>query len=80
MSSESPEQNYRGFINVAVLILLVNNIRYIVENLKQYGWMFNIVPSPKLVISHYENYPFIFIFAHLGIYVLITFLIQKIYL
>ncbi|EAR94647.2 membrane bound O-acyltransferase, MBOAT protein (macronuclear) [Tetrahymena thermophila SB210] len=37
LSTESPEQNYRGFLNAAGLALLANNIRSIVDNAKMYG-------------------------------------------
>lgn len=32
LSKESPEQNYRGFYNLAILLLFVNNVRLIIEN------------------------------------------------
>lgn len=37
MSSESPEQRYRGFLNLAMLLLFVLNLRNILTNWKQHG-------------------------------------------
>lgn len=34
---ESPEQNYRGFLNLALLLLFVTNMRLVVENAQKYG-------------------------------------------
>nr|KAJ3422992.1 hypothetical protein HK105_004951 [Polyrhizophydium stewartii] len=38
----SPEQNFRGFFNLAMLLLGVSNLRLIVENFEKYGWLLNI--------------------------------------
>ncbi|KAJ3121578.1 hypothetical protein HK098_003583 [Nowakowskiella sp. JEL0407] len=37
LSKESPEQNYRGFYNLAMLLLFVLNVRLIIENWLKYG-------------------------------------------
>ena len=37
MSSENPEQRYRGFLNLAMILLVVLNLRNIVANLQKYG-------------------------------------------
>jgi hypothetical protein len=34
--------NYRGFINLFLLIFLVQNTRLVLENLNKYGFMFNM--------------------------------------
>ena len=38
LSKESPEQNYRGFYNLAMLLLFFNNLRLIIENFNKYGF------------------------------------------
>jgi diacylglycerol O-acyltransferase-1 len=42
LSGESPEQNYRGLFNLAVLLLVVNNIRIIIDNFFKYGWLVSV--------------------------------------
>lgn len=37
LSTESPEENYRGFINVLVIVLIVNHIISIYNSIKEYG-------------------------------------------
>ncbi|KAH6562940.1 hypothetical protein BASA83_003463 [Batrachochytrium salamandrivorans] len=41
LSKESPEQNFRGFFNLSMLLLGVSNLRLIVENFQKYGWLLN---------------------------------------
>ena len=44
LSFEAPVQNYRGFFNLGVLILIVSNIRLMAVNISKYGFVF-----PKLI-------------------------------
>ena len=37
LSTESPEQNYRGFLNLLIILLVFGNIRTTLANLKTYG-------------------------------------------
>lgn len=37
LSMEAPPQNYRGFLNLLVIALVVMNIRLVIENLLKYG-------------------------------------------
>ena len=41
LSTDSDHQNYRGFINLAFMILIANHIRLILENFIKYGVLFN---------------------------------------
>ncbi|KAI8820258.1 MBOAT, membrane-bound O-acyltransferase family-domain-containing protein [Fimicolochytrium jonesii] len=59
LSKESPEQNFRGFYNLAMLLLAVSNIRLMVENYMKYGLLlslpfssFRAVDFKWTVISH----------------------------
>jgi diacylglycerol O-acyltransferase-1 len=47
MSTESENTNYRGFLNLAVLIILVTNFRLALENLEKYGLL---IRSPHLIL------------------------------
>lgn len=44
LSLEAPVQNYRGFFNLGVLILIVSNIRLLAVNISKYGFV-----VPKLM-------------------------------
>ncbi|KAG9306982.1 hypothetical protein G9A89_000896 [Geosiphon pyriformis] len=39
LSKEAPPESYRGFLNLAMLILAVSNIRLIIENYLKYGFL-----------------------------------------
>ena len=53
MFDQSPEQNYRGFYNLALLLLFVTNLRLIIENYLKYGLLvsLNIRVAPSDVES-----------------------------
>ncbi|KAI8589896.1 MBOAT, membrane-bound O-acyltransferase family-domain-containing protein [Geranomyces variabilis] len=42
LSKESPEQNYRGFFNLAMLLLAVSNLRLVIENHRKYGFIISM--------------------------------------
>ncbi|RKO91026.1 MBOAT, membrane-bound O-acyltransferase family-domain-containing protein, partial [Blyttiomyces helicus] len=42
LSKESPEQNYRGFFNLAMLLLAVSNLRLAIENYMKYGFLLSL--------------------------------------
>ena len=51
LSADAGEQNYRGFFNLAGLILVVSNLRHFLQNFRQYGWLISLPlgwfgPSP----------------------------------
>ncbi|KAM3132959.1 hypothetical protein pb186bvf_014955 [Paramecium bursaria] len=48
LSTDSDHQNYRGFINLAFMILIANHIRLILENFIKYGVLFNNMFSIQL--------------------------------
>lgn len=42
LSRDSKQQNYRGFLNLAILLLFVNNFRLIFENYIKYGFLISV--------------------------------------
>ena len=53
-SKESPEQNYRGFLNLTVLLLFVSMARLVLENFRKYGVLLSI-PGRDLPITDILN-------------------------
>lgn len=41
-SKDSEDQNYRGFLHLAILLLVVNMLRLVVENFQKYGVLLSI--------------------------------------
>jgi len=39
LSSESPKQNYRGFVNLFLIVFIVLNVRLIIANVLKYGFI-----------------------------------------
>jgi diacylglycerol O-acyltransferase-1 len=78
LSKEAPEQSYRGLINVAALLLVVSNLRLIMENISKYGILVTlpggaIPPSNWVIISyligfHWINVALAWVLEALGTY------------
>lgn len=45
LSTEAPAQNYRGLINLIMLVLFVSHIRMILENMLKYGILINVTST-----------------------------------
>ncbi|KAJ3221257.1 hypothetical protein HK099_003665 [Clydaea vesicula] len=57
LSKESPEQNYRGFLNLLILSLFVLLLRLAIENYTKYGLLITL---PKLTGSKAEDFEWCF--------------------
>lgn len=54
LSEDAPEQNYRGFLNLAMIILFVSNFRLIWDSFKKHGVVFLRKPPDW---KHYKEAP-----------------------
>ncbi len=50
LSMEAPRQDYRGFLNLLVIILVVMNARLVLENITKYGLLISFSGVSKLSI------------------------------
>jgi len=76
LSHDAPKQNYRGIITLGVIIIIVSNLRTIIENFLRYGLM-PILPT----VSHpwiLAELPVIHLFISLHIFIFACFGIEKI--
>lgn len=55
LSTESIGGNYRGFINLTILLLAVNMIRLVIENMKKYGLLLSI-PGKQVPLKDYGSF------------------------
>jgi diacylglycerol O-acyltransferase-1 len=46
LSAEAKDQNYRGLVNLAAIVLVVANLRAAVENMLRYGWRIQLPQDP----------------------------------
>eukprot|EP01111_Echinosteliopsis_oligospora_P007402 TRINITY_DN2235_c0_g1_i2.p1 TRINITY_DN2235_c0_g1~~TRINITY_DN2235_c0_g1_i2.p1 ORF type:complete len:515 (+),score=110.94 TRINITY_DN2235_c0_g1_i2:223-1767(+) len=70
LSTETTSQNYRGFINLAMLVLFVSQFRLIVENYKKYGILIDIT-------SQYIDWPTtLLLFLTFNIFIIVALAIE----
>ncbi|KAI8926286.1 MBOAT, membrane-bound O-acyltransferase family-domain-containing protein, partial [Entophlyctis helioformis] len=74
LSKDSPEQNYRGFFNLSMLLLGVSNLRLIIENFMKYGWLLNF---PKAGLKLNDIKWSLVSMAFQLVPILVAFLIEK---
>jgi len=67
LSSEHPDNNYRGFVNVLIILLVLGNLKIVIRNLLKYG----LLVRPLAVLDLME-YPNIVITLLLSIFVLLA--------
>ncbi|CAG8712953.1 1441_t:CDS:2, partial [Ambispora leptoticha] len=51
LSKEAPPESYRGFMNLAMLILAASNFRLIIENFLKYGFL---ISTPGTIAAPYD--------------------------
>jgi diacylglycerol O-acyltransferase 1 len=64
LSVEAPVQNYRGFFNLGVLILIVANVRLLVGSMKKHGFvlhdfLIHLRDLPHIRRDPWEEFPFV---------------------
>eukprot|EP00802_Teleaulax_amphioxeia_P009995 Tamp_10020.p1 GENE.Tamp_10020~~Tamp_10020.p1 ORF type:complete len:534 (-),score=131.92 Tamp_10020:436-2037(-) len=70
LSTEHPDNNYRGFVNVIIILLILANMRIVIQNLVKYGVL--VRPSSILLLAKIPNVVlalsiWIYLFAAYGI-------------
>eukprot|EP00934_Nitzschia_sp_Nitz4_P005227 Nitzschia sp. Nitz4//scaffold3_size479765//359709//362095//NITZ4_000149-RA/size479765-augustus-gene-1.619-mRNA-1//-1//CDS//3329550905//5217//frame0 len=77
LSAEAQTQNYRGFFNLAMIILLFSNFRLILSSARKYGFVLAAIPD----LSHYsiatwDKNPFVSGVLILQISIVLAFIIE----
>lgn len=54
LSSEAESPNYRGFLNLGGIIIIVANFRLIIENIMKYGFLLRL-PTPFEFYTQYAS-------------------------
>jgi diacylglycerol O-acyltransferase-1 len=78
LSVEGPTQNYRGFFNLGVIVLVVSNIRLVLSSFKKHGFVLlrHLSEIPRLGDHPWQNFPFVSGFLLLFVFVMITYLLE----
>mmetsp|Transcript_8949 Transcript_8949/g.17291 ORF Transcript_8949/g.17291 Transcript_8949/m.17291 type:complete len:432 (+) Transcript_8949:31-1326(+) len=76
LSTENISANYRGFLNLGAIILVVSNFRLIIENFVKYGNLLRL-PSPIEFVTDYRSWPCLTGYFLFAIPALLTFYAEK---
>jgi len=79
LSAEASEQNYRGLLNLAMLLLVLSNFRLLVETIRKHGHILEKLPAfHKLIQSQapLTEFPFISGIATIPIFLMQAFLTE----
>lgn len=73
LSAEAPTQNYRGFFNLAMIILIVSNFRILLNTIRSHGFIFKDIfhSYEGFNLNTWDQFPFLS-----GILVLHAFLVS----
>jgi diacylglycerol O-acyltransferase-1 len=74
LSSESPQQDYRGFFNLAAILFAVNHVRFIWANLLQYGVRLTV---PEIRPDMYRDWPCLSGTLLLSLHVLVAYATER---
>ncbi|KAI0227255.1 hypothetical protein L0F63_007234 [Massospora cicadina] len=66
LAKDAPPQSYRGFLTLAMLVLLATNMRLIIENFMKYGVLIT-VPSRTVSNQDWGLLTFIFLFLQVNL-------------
>lgn len=78
LSAEAPTQNYRGFFNLAMIILMVSNFRMLLNSIRSHGFIFTSMWSnvEGFSLTTWDQSPFLSGMLALQAFVVSAFLIE----
>ena len=76
LSDEASNQNYRGLLNLAAIILLISKFRLILDNMMKHGFVLWNVMQADLTFTVMLNFPFVTGEVMVHVMVLATFAIE----
>lgn len=77
-SPEAPPQSYRGFFNLAMILLVVSNFRLLLDTVRKYGSIVTRLQDlPEgLADAPWKDTPYLAGFLYFEVFVLVTYLIE----
>lgn len=78
LSPEGPPQSYRGFFNLAILLLVVSNFRLLLETIRTYGSIVTRIQElpDDMIEQPWKDIPYLAGFLYFELFVLSTYLIE----
>ncbi|KAG1664886.1 Diacylglycerol O-acyltransferase 1 [Nymphon striatum] len=77
LSSSSGYTNYRGLLNLCIILLVISNARAALENFIKYGILVDPIHLVNLVINNPTHLHWILLFLSINIYILIALSMEK---
>ncbi|GAB1603221.1 diacylglycerol O-acyltransferase 1-like [Argonauta hians] len=75
-STSSGFTNYRGLLNLCILLLAISNTRLVLENLIKYGILVDPVASFQLFLFNPNNWPNVLLLVCLELFILLAFMTE----
>ncbi|XP_076358302.1 diacylglycerol O-acyltransferase 1-like isoform X2 [Tachypleus tridentatus] len=79
LSYTSGYTNYRGLLNLCIVILVLSNARVALENIIKYGILVDPFQWFKVFMGKPANWPSVLIALSLNVFILFTFVIETLY-
>lgn len=76
-STSSGYNNYRGFLNLCILLLLISNARLVIENILKYGILVDPFQWVSVFLVEPYNWPCASLLCFSNVFVLIAFAVEK---
>lgn len=77
LSSEHAHNNYRGLINLGILILLVSHLRLLLENYLKYGILVDTFSYVRSFIDERQNIFMLFLLISYNVWIVATYLAER---
>ena len=77
LSTEGPPQSYRGFFNLAIILLLVSNFRQLLDTVKSEGFILSQLQMPRLERDPWEDAPLFSGFLLFQFFLLTSYFIER---
>jgi len=81
LSDEAPMQNYRGLLNLALIILVISNFRILLATMQEYGFVlthgFGVRGSVENASWTDVDYPLVIGLGLLNVFVIVAYLIES---
>ncbi|XP_076311213.1 diacylglycerol O-acyltransferase 1-like isoform X2 [Tachypleus tridentatus] len=78
LSSSSGYTNYRGLLNLCIVLLVLSNARVALENIIKYGILVDPIQWFKVFMGKPYIWPSVFIVSSLHVFILIGFVLEKV--
>ena len=74
LSSEHPDNSYRGFVNVVIILLIMANMRVVIQNLLKYG----VLVRPSSIL-HLARVPNVLLTCSIWLYIFAAYAIERLH-